>query len=149
MTRSVLVAPVADAARFAAVCAALRLDVDAVPVEGAGIVAVLHPNSDGRAAVQALSRVLGRADVLLLVRREGQVVAERWRAGALQDAPAAGLLLSGLPAAVERLVLSDEPASAEPGATSSVGLPRGRLRLLGSGLAELVRRAIRSSRSGS
>jgi hypothetical protein len=110
---------------------------------------VLHPHVDGAAAVQALSRVLGRADVLLLVKDEGQVVAERWRAGALQDAPSPGLLLSGLPAAVERLLLSNEPVSAEPGAMSSVGLPRGRFRLVGSALAELVRRAIRPSRAGS
>jgi hypothetical protein len=145
----VLVAPVADAARFAAVCAALRLDVDAVPVEAAGVAAVLHPHVDGAAAVRALSRVLGRAEVLLLVRTEGQVVAERWRAGALQDAPAPGLLLSGLPGAVERLVLGDGPALAEPGAVSSADLPRGRFRLVGSALAELLRRAVKPARRGS
>jgi hypothetical protein len=77
--------------------------------------------------VSQLSRVLRQADVLLLTRSEGQIQAERWRGGALQDAPAPGLLLSGLPDVVERVLLTDTPPLDVEGAVTSVGMPRSRV----------------------
>ena len=115
-------AGVPDVTRMATVCAALRIDADVVPAAGVGSVVVLGPEADPATAVQILSRFLRRADVLLLVRSQGQVQAERWRGGVLHDSPAPGLLLAGLPSAVEDLLLSNAPASELDGAVSSVGL---------------------------
>ncbi|MFP5345531.1 MAG: hypothetical protein ACLGIA_00655 [Actinomycetes bacterium] len=86
---------------------------------------MLGPGADAALTVQSLSRLLGQADVLLLRRRAGQVEVERWRANALQDAPAPGLVLSALPEQVERLLLTDTAPAELPGAVSTAQLRRG------------------------
>jgi hypothetical protein len=127
---------------MATVCAVMRLQADVVPAAGAGVAVVPQDPAAAADAAQDLSRTLRGADVLLLVRSGDHVTAERWRGGALQDAPAAGLLLSGLPEVVERLLLSGTSASSLPGAVSTAGLARGGR--LGA-LWRLVRTARRSS----
>lgn len=94
-----------------------------VPLEGSGC-AVL-PDDDGQAAEAAerLSRVLGHIELLLFVRTEDQVDAERWRSGAVAERPPAGMALSCLPDAAERLVLRG-PTGQEPGTVSSRGMSR-------------------------
>ncbi len=86
---------------------------------------MLGPGADPTLPVQSLSRLLGQADVLLLRRQAGQIEVERWRANALQDAPAPGLVLSALPEQVERLLLTDTPPGELPGAVSTGSLGRG------------------------
>ncbi len=122
--------------------ASIKVDADVVPIPGAGVAAVLHHGTDPATAVAELSRVLRQADVLLLVREQGQITAERWRGGALQDTPPAGLLLSALPDALESLLLGNAPASALPGVVSSAGT--GRL-----GAFKAMWRAARPGRAGS
>jgi hypothetical protein len=101
----------------------VRVDATVVPLEGSGC-AVL-PDDDGRAAEAAerLSRVLGRIELLLFVRTEDQVDAERWRSGAVVERPQAGMALSCLPDTAERLVLRGADGQ-EPGAVSSRGMSR-------------------------
>jgi hypothetical protein len=106
------------------------------------VAAVLRPGTDAAVAVADLSRVLRQAGVLLLVRQAGQITAERWRGGALQDTPPAGLLLSGLPDVLESLLLGSAPASALPGAVSSAGMGR-------IGAFKAMWRAARSRGTGS
>jgi hypothetical protein len=108
---------------LAATCALVRIKATVVPLEDRGSAVVPHDGARAPAAAGRLSRVLGQADVLLLTRREGQVEAQRWRAGALADAPAPGLVLAGLPDAAERLLLGATPGSL-PGAISTRGLSR-------------------------
>ncbi|HEX5533708.1 MAG TPA: hypothetical protein VFX33_08205 [Actinomycetales bacterium] len=118
------------------------MDADVVPVPGAGVAAVLLPGTDPAAAVADLSRVLRQAGVLLLVREQGQVRAERWRGGALQDTPPAGLLLSGLPDVLESLLLGGARATEYPGVVSSAGMGR-------IGAFKAMWRAARSRGTGS
>jgi len=104
-------------------CTLARVQATVVPVGDIGCAVVPTDARFGQDAAQRLSRLLGRADVLLLTRREGQVEAERWRAGALADAPAPGLVLASLPDPVERLLLGELPGDA-PGAVSTQGMSR-------------------------
>ena len=100
----------------------VAVDAHVVPLErGCAVVPVEGAAED--AAVR-LSRVLGRAEVLVLRHDEGQVVAERWQRGAVRDRPPPGVVMAGVPDVVERLLLGAEPAEVE-GAVSSVGMPRG------------------------
>lgn len=121
-----LVVPVTDADRLAAACSLVRVPATVVPLEGAGAAVVPDDAAAGSDAAQRLSRVIGQADVMLFVRRGDHVDAERWRAGALAETPAAGMALACLPDAAEKLVLA--PAGSAdgelPGAVSSRGLSR-------------------------
>jgi hypothetical protein len=120
---ALLVVPVPDAGRLAAACALVRVDATVVPLEGAGSAVVLDDPQTGEDAGQRLSRVLGQADVVLLTRREGQVTARGWRAGAITEAQAPGLVLFHLPDLAEKLLMG-APAGEQPGAVSSRGMSR-------------------------
>ena len=117
--------PVPDASRLASACALVDVDADIVPLGGAGSAVVPVAGADAGEATRRLSRVLGRAVVLALHYVDGQVSAERWQRGAVHDTPAPGLVVSAVPDAVERLLLTDVEPSAMEGAVTSVGLPRG------------------------
>ncbi|HZI98215.1 MAG TPA: hypothetical protein VFD41_11900 [Actinomycetales bacterium] len=112
---------VPDAGRMAAACAMVGVDAHVVPLERGS--AVVPVDDAGEAAVR-ISRVLGRAEVLVLRHDDAQVVAERWQRGAVRDRPAPGVVMAGMPDVVERLLLGADPADVE-GAVSSVGIPRG------------------------
>ncbi|GAB2683483.1 hypothetical protein [Thalassiella azotivora] len=116
--------PVAHATAVAGACSTIRVDGTAVPVGDAGVAVVLGRGVDPSVAARDLSRLLGRAELIVLWRDEHQVAAERWRGGALQDAPAPVLVLSALPDEVERLLLSTAPPDAEPGAVAVADVPR-------------------------
>ncbi len=113
--RRVLVVPSPDPVRLARACAGLGVRGHVVPAGGACAV-VLDPESDHATAVPRLSRVLGRAPVLLLLRTDGQIGAERWTRGALADAPPAGLLLASLPDVVSTLLVGVGDAAEAEGA---------------------------------
>lgn len=83
------------------------------------------PDDDTRAteAAERLSRVLGRLELVLFVRQEDQVDAERWRSGAVAERPPAGMALSCLPEAAEHLVLHGLSGQ-EAGAVSTRGMSR-------------------------
>lgn len=121
--RAVVLVPVAEADRLAAMCTLARVQATVAPVADVGCAVVPTDATSGEDAAQRLSRLLGRADVLLLTSSEGQVEAERWRAGALADAPAPGLVLASLPDTVERLLLGSDPAGLA-GAVSTRGMSR-------------------------
>lgn len=115
VVRSVLVVPSPDPVRLARACAGLGVRGHVVPAGGACAV-VLDPTGDHTTAAPRISRVLGRAPVLLLLRTDGQVAAERWTRGALADAPAAGLLLASLPDVVSTLLVGAADAADAEGA---------------------------------
>ena len=104
--RTLLVAPVAAAARLADVCTLARVRGRLVPVEGAGCVLLPEVGQDPGEAAARLSRLVQGADVVVLTVAEDAVTAQRWRAGSRQqDPPSAGLLLSTWPDDVQRLLL--------------------------------------------
>jgi hypothetical protein len=104
-------------------CVLVRVAATVVPLGDVGSAVVPADSEGGDAAAERLSRMLGRADVLLLTRRDEAVEAQRWRGGALADSPAPGLVVASLPETAERLLLG---AAAEevPGAVSTRGMSR-------------------------
>ncbi len=113
--RRLLVVPTPDPTRLARACAGLGADGHVVPADGVCVV-VLDPAVDADAAVPRLSRVLGRAPVLLLRSDGGQVEARRWVRGALAEAPQPGLLVSTLPDVVHALLVGSTDPADVPGA---------------------------------
>ncbi len=113
LVRRVLVVPSPDPTRLARACAGLGVRGLVVPT-GAGCAVLL--DGDDATAVSRLSRVLGRAPLLLLVRTDGQVGAERWVRGSLASTPRAGLLLASLPDAVTDLLVGTGDTTAVHGA---------------------------------
>jgi len=135
---------VADAEPLAAACALAGVPIDAVPTP-VGAVAVcreIGPGEPERAA-EAISRLLQNTPVLLVVRRDGALVATRWTGGAAAAEVAPGLLLDGAPAEVEGLLVGTVAAADLPGVVSSVGLGRWRATRLLAGAARRARRGRR------
>lgn len=128
---AVLVLPVARVRELAQVCALTGVHGILVPVPGAGSAFALHDPVTAEAAAQAVSRVLGRVDVLLVTRSgaeggsssAGQLHATRWRRGEQHDAPAPGVLLASLPDVLERLVLGLGDPAEVPGAVDTRTVP--------------------------
>ncbi|HMO11855.1 MAG TPA: hypothetical protein PKB06_10225, partial [Actinotalea sp.] len=77
-------------------------------------------------AAEAISRLLQNTPVLLVVRRDGALVATRWAGGSATTEVAPGLLLDGAPRELEGLLLGTLDVAALPGTVSSVGLGRWR-----------------------
>lgn len=128
---AVLVLPVARARELAQMCGLLGVHGVLVPVGRQAHALVLHEPTTGDAAAQQVSRLLRRAEVLLVTRSgpeggsgaAGQLHATRWRAGAVHETPPPGLLLASLPDSLERLVLGlGDPAGA-PGAVDTRTTP--------------------------
>ena len=120
-----LVVPVADAERAADLCALASVVADVVPVDGVGSVAVVAPGS-AEASAQAVSKLLRVADVLVLTTTQDAVAAQRWRGGARQEDPRAGLLLATWPDDVQRLLLGRLAPAEVAGTASSAGRSRWR-----------------------
>lgn len=112
--RRLLVVPTPDPVRLARACGGLGADGQVVPAD-VGCVVVLAPAVDADAVLPRLSRVLGRAPVLLLRSDGGQVQAQRWERGALADVPQAGLVVSTLPEVVHALLVGTLEAADVPG----------------------------------
>lgn len=117
---AVLVVPVAQAARLAAACGAVGIAGHVVPTGQGGAPApclvVLDDPGASTTAAQRLSRILGRAAVIVLRRADGQLEAERWEMGRLGDAPPAGLLVQGLPDLVSSVLVGGVEPETVPGA---------------------------------
>ena len=121
--RRLLVVPSPDPVRLARACAGLGAQGHVVPT-GAGCVVVLDPAVDVDAALPRLSRVLGRAPVLLLRSDGGQVEAQRWARGVPADVPQAGLVVSALPDVVHALLVGSTDAADLPGSVRTGLRPR-------------------------
>ncbi|MCI2239736.1 hypothetical protein MO973_41660 [Paenibacillus sp. TRM 82003] len=125
--RAVLVVPVNDVERLAAVCALAGVRASVVLVRGVGCVVVPDRPADAEAGAARLSRLVRGADVLLVSRTGGRDAGAAWRGGVrgAVDADAA-LLLASWPATVEGL-LAGELDPAEAGGVRSAAGPRARL----------------------
>ena len=120
--RSVLVAPVADAARLAGVCTLAEVHAWVVPVRGLGCVLVTHDPATGEADAEKLSTVLRGAELVLLTVGEESIEGQTWVGGQRGDDPKPGLLLSMWPDVVQQLVLGRlDAAEAEQAAQGGEG----------------------------
>ncbi len=118
----------AQVGRLAAACGAVGIAGRVVPTAQGGAPApclvVLDDPGTSTTAAQRLSRILGRAAVILLRQAGGQLEAERWQRGRLVDTPPAGLLVQGLPDLVSSVLVGGVEPQAVPG---SVEITPGRL----------------------
>ncbi|NAZ81072.1 hypothetical protein GTR02_04490 [Kineococcus sp. R8] len=120
--RSVLVAPVADAAKLAEVCTLAEVHAWVVPVRGLGCVLVTRDPATGEQDAQRLSGVLRGAEVVLLSVGEESIEGQTWVAGQRGEDPRPGLLLSMWPDVVQQLVLGRlDAAEAEEAASGGEG----------------------------
>lgn len=103
---AVLLTQVATAEALAAAAALAKVPLDAVatPIGAVGVCREVAPGGP-EAAAAALSRLLPAVPVILLVHRDGQVAAARWQGGADAGELAPALVLDGVPATVEDLIL--------------------------------------------
>ena len=82
-----------------------KVEADVV-LSDVGAIAVVRDRSAARSAAAAVSQLLRQVPIVLLERREGQITATRWTAGAQQGADLPpGLVLSDAPAVLEDLLL--------------------------------------------
>jgi hypothetical protein len=120
--RSVLVVPVADAARLAGVCTLVDVHAWVVPVRGLGCVLVTHDPATGEQDAQELSGALRGAELVLLTVGEESIEGQTWLGGRRGDDPRPGLLLSMWPDVVQQLVLGRlDAAEAEQAAQGGEG----------------------------
>ncbi|MBO9554050.1 hypothetical protein [Cellulomonas sp.] len=118
---------------LAAACALAKVDVDVVPSE-VGAIAVLRDPAAAPDGAAAISKLLRSVPVVLLERREGQITATRWTAGARGDKLPAGLVLSDAPPVLEELLLDSVDPTTLADVVTSVGLSRWRAtRMLAEG----------------
>jgi hypothetical protein len=116
---AVLLVPVAQAGQLAAACGAVGIAGRVLPTAQIGpapCLVVLDEPSVSSLAAQRLSRILGRAAVILLRRAGTHLEAERWEGGQLVDTPPAGLLVQGLPDLVSSVLVGGIEPAAVPGA---------------------------------
>ncbi|WP_337059692.1 hypothetical protein [Kineococcus sp. G2] len=120
--RAVLVVPVNDVERLAALCALARLQASAVPVPGVGCVLVPDRPAETEAGAARLSRLVRGADVLVVRRSGDRDTGAAWRGGLRGavdvDAP---LLLANWPAAVEGLLAGELDPARAGGVRSTAG----------------------------
>ena len=120
--RSVLVVPVADAAKLAEVCTLAEVHAWVVPVRGLGCVLVTHDPATGEQDAERLSGVLRGAELVLLSVGEESIEGQTWVAAQRGEDPRPGLLLSVWPDVVQQLVLGRlDPAEAEQAANGGEG----------------------------
>ncbi len=138
---AVVLTQVADAGPLAAACALAGVEVDAAPTP-VGAVAVCRHTGPGEpeAVAEAISRLLSNTPVLLVVRRDGALVATRWTGGTSAAEVAPGLVLDGAPPEVEGLLVGTIAAGDLPGAVTSVGLGRWRATRILAGAARAARK---------
>ncbi len=111
--------PVPAPGALAAACGAVGVSGLVLPTDDSGrapcIVVLDEPGTSGVAAGR-LSRVLGRAAVIELVRTEERLEAVRWERGRVVDRPPAGLLVQGLPDLVTSVLVGGVDPSGRPDA---------------------------------
>ncbi|MDO8107444.1 hypothetical protein Q6348_09575 [Isoptericola sp. b441] len=141
-TLALVLTQVAEAGPLAAACALAKVEVDAAPTP-VGAVAVCRRTARGEPeqAAEAISRLLSNTPVLLVVRRDGALVASRWRGGTAADEVAPGLLLDGAPPELEGLLVGTVAVTDLDGVVSSVGLSRWRATRMLASAARAARRA--------
>lgn len=139
---AVVLTQVADAGPLAAACALAGVQVDAAPTS-VGAVAVCRSTEPGEpeAVAEAISRLLSNTPVLLVVRRDGALVASRWTGGTAQAEVAPGLVLDGAPPEVEGLLVGTVGVHELDGVVTSVGLGRWRATRMLTSAARAARRA--------
>lgn len=139
---AVVLTQVADAGPLAAACALAGVEVDAAPTS-VGAVAVCRRTGEGEpeAVAEAISRLLSNTPVLLVVRRDGALVATRWTGGSAAAEVAPGLVLDGAPPEVEGLLVGTLDVAGLDGVVSSVGMGRWRATRLLASAARAARRA--------
>jgi len=119
-----LLTPVAQAAPLAATCVIAKVEADVV-LSDVGAIGVLRDRSAARAAASAVSQLLRQVPIVLLERREGQITATRWVAGAQQgDNLPPGLVLSDAPAVLEDLLLGSVEIGELDGVVPTDGISR-------------------------
>ena len=122
-TVALVVTPVAAAAPLAAACALAKVAADVVPSDF-GAIAVLRDPAVGPLGAGAVSQLLRQVPVVLLERREAQISASQWVAGArMRDLPP-GLVLSDAPEVLEDLLLAGRDPGGVEGVVTSVGMSR-------------------------
>ena len=139
---AVVLTQVADAGPLAAACALAGVEVDAAPTP-VGAVAVCRSTGPGEpeAVAEAISRLLSNTPVLLVVRRDGALVATRWTGGSAASEVAPGLVLDGAPPEVEGLLVGTLDVASLDGVVSSVGIGRWRATRMLASAARSARRA--------
>lgn len=121
----IVLTPFAQSTQLAAACVLSDIHGHVVPIGAYHAVAVDDPDFE-RAREQAatLSKIAGRMDVLLLIRREGQIDASQWRRGAHEADVPAGLALSKLPSVLEQLLLGSTTPEQVEGSISTRGMTK-------------------------
>jgi len=139
---AVVLTQVADAGPLVAACALAGVEVDAAPT-AVGAVAVCRHTGPGEpeAVAEAISRLLSNTPVLLVVRRDGALVATRWTGGSAAAEVAPGLVLDGAPPEIEGLLVGTVDVADLDGVLSSVGLGRWRATRMLATAARAARRA--------
>ncbi|MCB2178074.1 MAG: hypothetical protein KQH57_19875 [Actinomycetales bacterium] len=139
---AVVLTQVADAGPLVAACALAGVEVDAAPT-AVGAVAVCRHTDPGEpeAVAEAISRLLSNTPVLLVVRRDGALVATRWAGGSAAAEVAPGLVLDGAPPEIEGLLIGTVDVADLDGVLSSVGLGRWRATRMLASAARAARRA--------
>ncbi|MCV2393403.1 hypothetical protein OEB99_03710 [Actinotalea sp. M2MS4P-6] len=139
---AVVVTQVADPAPLAAACALAGVEVDAAPTP-VGALAVCRRTEPGEPeqAAEAISRLLSNTPVLLVVRRDGALVATRWSGGSATTEVAPGLLLDGAPPELEGLLLGTVAVADLGGVVSSAGLGRWKATRMLASAARAARKA--------
>ncbi len=125
VTLALVLTQVASAEALAAAGALHGLAIDAVDSPVGAIAVCRDRGGSGPATVaSSLSATVKGVPVVLLLRRGGQVTAQRWLNGEPGDDLPAGLVLSDAPAIIEDLVLGTTTVADLSGTVTSVGVSR-------------------------
>jgi len=125
VTLALVLTQVASAPALAAAGALNGLAIDAVDSPVGAIAICRDRTGPGPAKVASvLSATVKGVPVVLLLRRGGQVTAQRWVDGEAGDDLPAGLVLSDAPAILEELVLGTSDVAGLSGTVTSVGISR-------------------------
>jgi hypothetical protein len=123
LKRTALLLPLAKAEHAVRLVATFGLEADAVPTTR-GVLVVAREVAVDDALVARISGAVKRADLLVLRLAEERVAVERWRAGALVDRPAYGLI-GGLDGDAERVLLGLTPVAEAAGVLGTDGIAAG------------------------
>jgi len=123
--RAVVVTQLGAAEPVAAICAIAGLEVDAV-LSAVGVLAWCRDTAPGapEQVAAALTRATPGLPAVLLVHRDGRIVAHTWLDGAAGDELASGLVLDGAPEALSNLLIGTETMDGFPDVVTSVGVGR-------------------------
>ncbi|MCT1766964.1 hypothetical protein M3B92_12670 [Brevibacterium casei] len=145
MSTTVVVTPFGIPDQLAAACVLSNITGTIVPIgEFTGIVLEDTGVQAGNEAAAAISKLVGKHEVLLLVRSDEQIDAGHYRNGARESDVPAGLALRNLPDVVEQLLLELTTADRVEGSipTSSMSKLQASAATMTPGRAALARTAL-------